>query len=250
LDTFDFEFSSFTEALKRALDRAIADLTMRHLCSWAHEVAQQELMTISPPLRTFTCVVLDDLINSLWPRYEDKPWSTEAPATSAVVADDCSGKVLAVPSGQDHVLQIWDLRTGTIEDLLAPTRATGGGASDLGLVVALAALDNGLTPPEPPRITVRISVGSGPLIAEIRVTLPRSLKLPRALMRLFDCTHDTARLLPLIIHSGRRHPPNALAFVSIILMACWRFGHCSEADDHAFLRDRRYPVIRGSCPQT
>lgn len=95
-----------------------------------------------------------------------------------------------------------------------------------------------------------MSLGGRPSHADARDALLRFLDLLHDMMRLFDRAIEVLSLICLIVRSGLRHRPNALAFVMVVLAACHRYGHRSEPDDHASLLYRRHLVIRGSCPQT
>ena len=225
-----------------ALDRRIADLTTeRARFSWAHEVGHQALDLITTGANDAARWVFEDLVNSILLHDLGETWLS-TPTSLAVEFKDRFVEVLPAAS-RVQGLPTWC--TNTFVGLPAPTWVRRDSAC---ACPPPAAVGWDVSPS--PRITARISAGSGWLLADTLDAIQRFLNFLHNMVRLFDRAIEAACVMRLIVRSGLRHRPATLAFVLIILATCRRYGRRSEPDDHASLLNRRHLVIRGSCPQT
>jgi hypothetical protein len=231
-----------------ALDRHIADLaTERTRFSQACELGHRALELGTVSADDTARAVFEDLVSSILLVALDTGWFGDTP-TSFVAAEFKDRFIEVLPAAsQAHGLPTWC--TNTFAGLPAPTWTSRGNAGG-GPTPTAAGWDVSPACCESPRIIVRISAGSKWLLTDVLNAIQRFLDFLHGMVRLLDHAIEAACVIRLIVRSGLRHRPNALAFVLIILATCRHYGHRSEPDDHASLLNRRHPVIRGSCPQT
>ena len=233
-------------AFFRALDCYVADLTTeRTRFSRAHEQLHQALEIIVIDSNAMRAIVFESLFKCLARHAMSRPWLADTPASFTAAADDRSAQC-PHPAKEPDRPPVWC--TNTFVGLPAPTWVSSGNASSGGLPPVSAGQDVGLVRSEPPRITVRVSADNRQLLTDLLAALLRFLDFLTDMVRLFDRAIEAACLIRLIVRSGLRHRPNAVALVLIMLATCRHYGHRSEPDDHASLLNRQHLVIRGSCP--
>lgn len=231
-----------------ALDCHITNLANeRARYSLAHELGHHALSTITADANNTRGLVFEEILNGLWSRDVGKAWVLDACVTANTAMMAYFAKCF-LPESLPRGLPIWC--TNTFVGLPSPTWVSAGNGPADGLPPAPAGQGVWLAQSQPPRITVRVSAGSGQPLTDLVDALVRFLAFLRDMVRLFDRAIEAACFIRLIVRSGLRHRPNTLALALIILATCRRYGRRSEPDDHASLLNRRHLITRESRPQT